>query len=162
MHLGIVPLLSLTPVTTFCRSKFFCPELEMTSESSLAQITCPQCNVLSAPDNNYCGYCGAALNYLNRHRDYGSAVGSAILALTRLESEDSICWGILGVKHATKAGKEVIKRRNPLPLSHNVYFWKIDALRLICAGVHPDRTQSMRRVVTEVVCRTPFVSIDAL
>jgi hypothetical protein len=126
--IGIAPLLSLTPVTTFSRSKFFCPALEMTSESPLAQITCPQCHVLSAPDNDYCGYCGAALNYLNRHRDYESAVGSAILALTRLESEVFNLLDILGVKHATKAGKKVINRGNPLPLEGASFSEKMDTL----------------------------------
>jgi hypothetical protein len=67
----------------------------MTSEAPPAQITCPKCDVLSAPDSNYCGYRGASLTDMIG-RDYECAVGSAILALNSLESAVFYLLDILG------------------------------------------------------------------
>jgi hypothetical protein len=68
----------------------------MTSDAMLTQIACPTCKALCTPNNNYCGYCGAALTASNRRRDYERAVGSAILALNGVESEVFYLLDLLG------------------------------------------------------------------
>ena len=68
----------------------------MASDATLTEIACPACDALSPSNNNYCGFCGAALRSTDRYRDYERAVGSAILALNGLESKSFILFGILG------------------------------------------------------------------
>ena len=59
--------------------------------SAPTTITCPKCDGVSPPENNFCGYCGASLTDFV-HRDYACAVGAAILALNGLEYRYSTCW----------------------------------------------------------------------
>jgi hypothetical protein len=68
----------------------------MASDPTLTEIACPACDALSPSNNNYCGFCGAALRSSDRYRDYERAVGSAILALNGLESEVFYLFDILG------------------------------------------------------------------
>src|SRR6266446_5724770 len=89
----------------------------MASDTTLTEIACPACDALSTSNNNYCGFCGAALRASDRYRDYERAVGSAILALNGLESEVFYLFDILGeatpflekafFKHKIKKLKEV-------------------------------------------------------
>ena len=102
----------------------------MARESAQAGITCPKCDGLSAPNQNFCGYCGAALNDSNRRRDYECAVGSAILALNSLESEVFHLLDILDVHCVVK---ERTKKGNPLPLEGAFFSEKIDMLHF-CHG----------------------------
>jgi hypothetical protein len=68
----------------------------MASDPTLTEITCPACDAGSPSNNDYCGFCGAALRSSDRYRDYERAVGSAILALNGLESEVFYLFDILG------------------------------------------------------------------
>lgn len=105
----------------------------MTRESAQAGITCPKCDGLSAPNQNFCGYCGAALNGSNRRRDYECAVGSAILALNSLESEVFYLLDILDVhcvvKERTKKGNGQSFTRRGLTMAQAQYrFWEKSAV----------------------------------
>ena len=68
----------------------------MASDPTLTEIASPACDAGSPSNNDYCGFCGAALRPSDRHRDYERAIGSAILALNGLESEVFYLFDILG------------------------------------------------------------------
>jgi hypothetical protein len=80
----------------------------MTSEPTPTTITCPKCDAVSTPDNNFCGNCGASLT--DPMRDYACAVGSAILALNGLESEVFYLLDILGVAQPSLEGAGFISK----------------------------------------------------
>ena len=120
---------------------------EMTRESAQAGITCPKCDGLSAPNQNFCGYCGAALNDSNRRRDYECAVGSAILALNSLESEVFYLLDILDVHCVVK---ERTKKGNPLPLEGAFFSEKIDTLHYIARRqTDPALQTRLQKIVSE-------------
>ena len=68
----------------------------MASPANLTEISCPACHSLSTSDNNFCGFCGAALRASDQYRDYERAVGAAILALNGAESDIFYLLDILG------------------------------------------------------------------
>jgi hypothetical protein len=124
----------------------------MTRESAQAGTTCPNCDGLAAPNQNFCGYCGAALNDSNRRRDYQCAVGSAILALNSLESEVFYLLNILDVHYVLKerTKKRNTKKRNPLPLEGAFFSEKLDTLHHIARRqTDPTLQTRLQKIVTE-------------
>jgi hypothetical protein len=117
-----------------------------------ADITCTSCNCPSGSNDNFCRYCGAALNDSNRRRDYECAVGSAILALNSLESDVFYLLDILEVQHVIRkrVKKERTKKGQPLPLEGAFFSEKIDTLEHVAAQqTDPTLQTKLQKIVTE-------------
>jgi hypothetical protein len=120
----------------------------MTRES--ADIACPNCDCLCRSNHNFCGYCGAALNDSNRHRDYECAVGSAILGLNDLESNIFYLLDILGVQHVIRTRVKNERTKQPLPLGGAFFSLKIDTLEHVAREqTDPTLQTRLQKIVTE-------------